>query len=475
MRRILSCLLSLYLSISLYAQTDETVVMTVNGYDVTKSEFEYFFRKNNTETKVTRKTVREYADLYLNFKLKVQAAVDEGMDKSESFLSEYKMYRDLQAEDYLIDKDFIDEVVRSTYEQSIEEIGPDGLVHLYIISSMPDEETPQSLAKSLELMESVYEMLEAGNPFQLLAQKYSDDGLAQSGGLAGWVSRSQLPYDVADIVFGLEDGQYSEPFISDGIVFIVMVDAHRQLGTFAENRDDIYKVIMESDAVEEAKRRKANEYASSLGWTIRDEEAVAHLDSVLETVEPDFGNISREYHDGLLLFDISNREIWEKLSSNPEEVEAYYNSHSKQFRFKEPCFKGIVLFCKDESVFNEVKTMLDGVDMDEWIDRILDYNKDGIKVRVMRGSSETGIIKQGQNEYVDKIVFGKGEYKPMENYPYVNVIGRILKQPDSFQDVAGQVAEDYQNYLEDEWIKVLRKKYNHKIYRKALKKVSLDI
>ena len=146
-----------------------------------------------------------------------------------------------------------------------------------------------------------------------------------------------------------------------------------------------------------------------------------------------------------------------------------------QFRFKEPCFKGIVLFCKDEAVFNEVKTMLDGVDMNEWIDRILDYNKDGIKVRVMRGSSETGIIKQGQNEYVDKIVFGKGEYKPMENYPYVNVIGRILKQPDSFQDVAGQVAEDYQNYLEDEWIKVLRKKYNYKIYRKALKKVSLDI
>lgn len=474
MRRILSCLLPLFLSVSSYAQNDNPVVMTVNGYDVSKSEFEYFFSKNNTETKVTRKTVKEYADLYLNFKLKVQAAIDEGMDKSESFLSEYKMYRDLQAEDYLIDKDFIDEVVRRTYEQSIEEIGPDGLVHLYIISSAPDDDTPQALAKSVELMESVYGMLEAGNPFQLLAQKYSDDGLAESGGLAGWVSRSQLPNDVADIVFELEDGQYSDPFVSDGIVFIVMVDAHRQLGTFAENREDIYRVIMESDAVDEAKRRKANEYASNLGWTIRDEEAVAHLDSVLEIVEPDFGNISREYHDGLLLFDISNRKIWERISSNPDEVEAYYKSHAKQFRFKEPCFKGIVLFCQNEGVYDEVKAILDGVDMEEWIDRIVDYNRNGIKVRVMKGSSETGLFMQGQNAYVDKIVFGKGEYTAMDNFPYVNVIGRVIKQPDSFRDVAGQVTEEYQDYLEKEWITELRKKYDYKINRKALKKVSLD-
>ena len=69
--------------------------MTVNGYDVSKSEFEYFFEKNNLENNISKKTVREYADLYLNFKLKVQAAIDEGLDKSESFINEYRMYRDM--------------------------------------------------------------------------------------------------------------------------------------------------------------------------------------------------------------------------------------------------------------------------------------------------------------------------------------------------------------------------------------------
>ena len=72
MRRILSCTVAVLLCIPSLAQTDP-VVMTVNGYDVTKSEFEYFFEKNNIETNVTKKTVRQYADLYLNFKLKVQS------------------------------------------------------------------------------------------------------------------------------------------------------------------------------------------------------------------------------------------------------------------------------------------------------------------------------------------------------------------------------------------------------------------
>ena len=155
MKRILSCLLSVLICLPLLAQ-DDPIVMTVNGYDVKKSEFEYFFRKNNTETDVTEKTVMQYADLYLNFKLKVQAAVDEGMDKTESFLSEFKMCRDAQAEDYLIDQNYLESRARSAYEQSLAEVGEWGLVHLYVISSTPEQDTPEALDESFELMNKVY-------------------------------------------------------------------------------------------------------------------------------------------------------------------------------------------------------------------------------------------------------------------------------------------------------------------------------
>ena len=471
MKRILICIITVLLYIPVIAQ-DEPVVMTVNGYDVTQSEFEYFFKKNNTETTVTRKTIKRYADLHVNFKLKVQAAIDEGMDKSESFLNEYKMYRDMQAEDYTIDKEFLENLAYESYEQSVLEVGESGLALLYVISSIPKD--GKSLDECYSLLKSVYEKLEQGESFEELAQKYSSDDLASAGGQAGWVSASQLPEDVAEIVFSLEEGQYSEPFVSDGIAFIVMVAERRMLGTFAENYRDIYEWMVRSGAFEEAKRRRANEYASRLGWTISDDEAVAYLDSVLEEVEPEFGHLSREYYDGLLLFDISNREIWERVSNHPEEVEAYYQSHLKQYRFDKPCFKGMVLFCRNENEFNQIKSVLDNTDMSAWIDSILVRNKEEIKIRVLRSSSETGIFYQGQNEYIDKLVFGKGEFEPMTNYPYANVVGRVLNKPDSIEDVIGQVTEDYQSYLESEWVKKLRSQYKYKINKKALKKISLE-
>lgn len=473
MRRILLFVVTVLLCMPLPAQ-DDPVVMTVNGYDVTKSEFEYFFEKNNLDSIVSRKTVRQYAELYLNFKLKVQAAIDEGMNQTESFLSEYKMCRDMQAEDYLVDTGFLEEVARGTYDESIARVGEMGLVHLYVISCMPDELTDRSFEDSYKLMLSVYDKLKAGESFQALAREFSTDDLAANGGEAGWVSTSQLPDDVSEIVFSLNDGEYSEPFVSEGIVFIVMVDGHRQLGSFEENRDDIYDWMMDNGIFDEAKRRRANEYAERLGWTVRNDSAVAYLDSVLEEVEPEFRNVARDYYDGLLVFDISNREIWERVSNHPEEMERYFESNRGKFRFDKPAFRGVVLFCRNEQTYNEIKKVLLKTDMTEWVDSILAYNKNDIKVRVMRGSAENNLFRQGQNEYVDKVVFGKGEFKPMTGYPYVNVVGEVVKKPSSISDMAGEVAEAYQNYLENEWLKRLKSKYRYKINKKVLKTVSLD-
>ena len=100
---------------------DDPVVMTVNGKDITMSEFMYFFQKNNTAETVTKKSVSEYANLYLNFKLKVEAAIDEGLDKTESFKDEFREYRGLMAEEYMLDTLFLEEVARGSYEQSLED------------------------------------------------------------------------------------------------------------------------------------------------------------------------------------------------------------------------------------------------------------------------------------------------------------------------------------------------------------------
>ena len=182
MRRILLCIFSVLLTAPLYAQSENPVVMKVNGNEVRKSEFEYFFRNNNTESVTTQKTVRRYADMYMDFKLKVQAAMDEGIDKTEDFQNEYRMYRGMQAETYLTDYTFLENKAREIYNQTLENVGEDGMAFLLMISAIPPIDMGYLLDNGIKgLNEEVYPQLVAGADFRALARKYSNDGYAENG------------------------------------------------------------------------------------------------------------------------------------------------------------------------------------------------------------------------------------------------------------------------------------------------------
>lgn len=476
MRRILLCIFSVLLTAPLYAQSENPVVMKVNGNEVRKSEFEYFFRNNNTESVTTQKTVRRYADMYMDFKLKVQAAMDEGIDKTEDFQNEYRMYRGMQAETYLTDYTFLENKAREIYNQTLENVGEDGMAFLLMISAIPPIDMGYLLDNGIKgLNEEVYPQLVAGADFRALARKYSNDGYAENGGEVGWVSRSDLIPEVADVVFSLKAGEFSKPFVVSGMVFIAKVERYRYIGSFEDERPEIESWMRENGFYTEAQYQKANYYAAVKNWKERDGKALAKADSLLEEIEPEFGNISREYHDGLLLFDISNKEVWEKASRDSAGMEKWFNANRKQFAFDKPRFKGLVFFCLDEDVFHNAESALKGVPFENWLDTLFAMNRNQVQVRVMRGPSENGVFKEGDNEYVDHFIFGKeDEVKSIDGFPYVNVLGKLISKPECMKDVSSQVVEGYQDYLEKQWVKKLRKQYKHKIYRKALKQVSLN-
>ena len=66
MKKLISLLCALVALQTVGAQTDDPVVMTVNGVDVTRSEFEYSFNKNNTDLVVDKKSLDEYVELFVN-------------------------------------------------------------------------------------------------------------------------------------------------------------------------------------------------------------------------------------------------------------------------------------------------------------------------------------------------------------------------------------------------------------------------
>ena len=475
MKRFLLCLVSALLCIPFYAQDDNPVVMTVNGKDIRLSELVYFYNRNNNSEPVTKKSVSEYANLYLNYKLKVEAAIDEGIDKTESFINEYGGYRAMQAEEYELDSLYLEELAREAYEQSVLAVGDEGFLLLSVISAFPDDDSYNAYRTSMALMDSLYGCLQNGEEFMSLARKHSNDTYASGGGIMGWVSKDRLPHEMADAAFRMEVGEYSKPFTTDGVPVMLMVMDHRDLGSYESNREDIYDWLHENGFTEESKVRKAESYSEQFGWNLKGQEAVARMDSLLEELVPEFGLISKEYYDGLLMFEISNREVWDKAYNDLEGQKKWFKSNKRRYRFDVPTFKGMVFFCKDENVFQEAKKAVSGLDITHWVDTLVSFNRNGkVSLRVMRGNQETSIFSKGQNEYVDKLVFGVGDFSPMKNFPYANVIGKTIKAPECIEDVADKVIEDYQNHLEKEWVKKLRKKYDYTIYRKVLKNVSFD-
>ena len=83
---------------------------------------------------------------------------------------------------------------------------------------------------------------------------------------------------------------------------------------------------------------------------------------------------------------------------------------------------------------------------------------------------ENGLYVQGANKAVDAYIFKKGTYTD-DAFPVVECIGGLVAAPESYKDVRGPVTADYQNYLEEEWIKSLRNKYKVVINQEVLKTV----
>ena len=69
---------------------------------------------------------------------------------------------------------------------------------------------------------------------------------------------------------------------------------------------------------------------------------------------------------------------------------------------------------------------------------------------------EQGIFADGDNKYIDKLVFKKGDFEPLMSYPFTVVVGKKLKGPDDYREVIEQVRKDYRSYLNAFWMRELQ-------------------
>lgn len=191
----------------------------------------------------------------------------------------------------------------------------------------------------------------------------------------------------------------------------------------------------------------------------------------LSAKDSDLKYLIREYHDGLLLYEISNQLVWDKAAKDEKGLEKFFKKNKKKYAWDEPRFKGMAYHVKQQSDVKAVADCVKKLAFDKWADALrTTFNSDSvIRIRV-----EKGIFKKGDNALVDSAVFHKDTtVTKLKDYPIDATYGKILKKgPEDYTDVRGLVVADYQEMLEKEWVAQLRRKYTFSVNDDVLNTVN---
>ncbi len=648
MRKLLLSAVMACVALTLSAQNDDAIVMTIGNTKVTKGEFEYIFNKNNASAEEEFTSTKDYVDMFVKFKLKVIEAENLGLDTTKAFMDELAGYKSQLAQPYLIDQDLNEQILEEAYFRLANEVHA-GHILIRVAERAKPEDTLKAYNRTLEIREkavngasfedlavqysedpsakankgnlnyfsgfqmvfpfedaayntpvgeismpvrtsygyhlikvydkrpsrgevkvahilflrnqnmtpqqeaglqqradSVYQILQKDpSKFTRLAVNESDDkSAAQNKGELPWFGSGQMVYEFQEAAFALENkGDISAPFQSQFGWHIVKKVDQRPVDSYENKLDEIKRKLSRttrgqlpetsflnrikkqygyhehpenvdtflvlsknykySDSLFQVATRGLNKPVitlDSMGVTFTQEDFADYLisdprtadpnmqsrvqkkwdlfsvkalkefeESQLEKNYPEFRYLVQEYHDGILLFDISQDEVWNKASEDTVGLEKYYQKVKKKYPFETPHFNGKLYYCQNDSVVTLVKTMLENGLSDAAIQDSLNKNAPLVNV-------EEGIFVPGENQAVDSLVFAQSDN--LGDNLHFNAgftQGKTYKAgvPKPLSMVRGAVISDYQDYLEARWIKKLKKKYPVKLNKSVLETVEI--
>ncbi len=192
-----------------FSQNEDAVLFSVEDKPVQVSEFDYIYNKNNgDEANYTEKSLREYLNLYINFKLKVERARELKLDTITSLNRELDGYRKQLSNSYLVDNEVSDQLIKEVFERKKKDLRVS-----HIMVNARDTDLPDKAQAAKEKINKALELLKLGGKFEDVAGKMSEDKQsANRGGDIGFVS-AMLPqgfYDFESAIYNLGIGETSE-------------------------------------------------------------------------------------------------------------------------------------------------------------------------------------------------------------------------------------------------------------------------
>ena len=454
-----------------FAQSSDPILMRINGQSVTRSEFEYSYNKNNAEGVIDKKTINDYIPLFVSYKLKVEAAKDAKLDTLNSFQKEFASYRDQQIRPAFITDEDVEAEAKKLYAETQQQIDNNGgmlkLAHILILVPQHADSLTQLSAK--HRIDSIYTALKKGAVFAKLAKELSQDqGSASKGGELSWIVKGQTLKEFEDAAWAMKDGEMSKPVKTAVGWHVILRKEHQNFYSYESQRDAIMNYISQRGLKENIIDMKLDSLAKAQHST--PSEILDAKRQEMEAKDPNLKYLIQEYHDGLLVYEISNREVWEKAQQDFLGQESFFKRNRKNYKWEEPRFKGMAYCTRQAEDIENVKKAVKGKPFEKWAEILRStFNSDSVlRIRV-----EEGIFKKGYNALVDKQIFGKDTLAtPLKDFPYTAVYGKKISAPETVDDVRQQVISDYQEELEKRWVEALRKRYRVEIDENVLQTVN---
>ena len=192
------------------AQNKDAVLMTIGNSKVTVGEFENVYHKNNTkEASGDTKSLNDYVDLFVNFKLKVKEAEEMGLDTSKAFKEELGGYRKQLAQPYLTDKDVNEKLLKETYDRLQEDVHA-----AHILVKVTENALPKDTLEAYNKILKIRARILKGEDFNKVAAEkgVSDDPSAKdNGGDLGFFTALQMVYPFETAAYNTKVGEISMP------------------------------------------------------------------------------------------------------------------------------------------------------------------------------------------------------------------------------------------------------------------------
>lgn len=374
------------------------------------------------------------------------------------------------------------------------------------------------LNQSKDKIFEIYQKLEQGGDFSNIAKEHSDDlSSAKKGGILPKFGPGRMIKTFEDVAFALqEEGDYSSPFKSDYgwhilklltkypippyeelhakleskvkngsrssyvekslaqkisadykvVTYKAKLQLFESIRGFEKNTDTlltVQEVIYTGNdffdyAKDIQKKTKAESYDDFTNKKIID-----YYKSHLEETNKEFRLTYQEYQDGLLLFELIQKEVWEKSEKDTIGLQNYFNDNRNKYKWDTRGQLTIASCTQLEKAKLVRELLLQNIDTDS----IKLSVNEGARIHVLFSK---GTLETGSSKLPAGYSFSEGVSKIFEeeanNFTIIKVDTIFAPKLKELKETRGEVMNDYQNYLELQWVEELHKKYPVKINQK---------